>query len=231
MLEAYGFVLAILKSAPNHVDKVLVVKDQNAWDWLLDCDNPLILIPKGFSPTSLGKAVAHGHYVVEALNNQDTSPANIQIERMPRDERINALTIMGLSEKNATQVYSDTHGYLEPILRHTSLKPIDRIPASWNLEISSDILFAILFATEWEDYNPHDKEIMSSLSGVDYEVFEKIITELSKREDPPIRLLGSVWQIISKVDLWFLIAPRLSKLHLDQLGAVAKQLLGDTAPN
>jgi hypothetical protein len=62
-------------------------------------------------------------------------------------------------------------------------------------------------------------------------LLEKVITELSKLPDPPIRMLGNVWQVISKIDMWHIIAPRLSKLHLDRLGIVAKQLMADVDPS
>ena len=229
--ESYGFILAALKSEFAYASKVLIIKNQNAWGWLVDTKQPLILIPDGFSPTGSGKAVACGHFVVEALDNQDTAQASIQIERPPRQERINALKSMGLQDKLAEQIYIDTNGYLEPILRHPKLSPLDQIPASWNSKISSDLLFAILFATEWDGNNPYDQESLSNLAGVDYSNLEKTVTELSKLPDAPIRLLGSVWQVISKLDMWLLIAPQLSALHLERLGIVAKKVLCDIDPS
>ena len=229
--EAYGFVLASLKASSIFSNKVLVVKDQVTWDWLVDFDTPLILIPEGFPPKGLGSAIAKGHHVIEALGIYDSASASIQLERMPRGERINALKSMGLAERNAEQLYNDTHGYLEPILRHQKLIPLDRTLVKWSSEISSDILFAVLFGTEWEESNSDDRKAISSLAGIDYESLEKVITELSKQSDPPIRLLGNVWQVISKIDMWHIIAPRLSKLHLDRLGSVAKQLMTDIDPS
>lgn len=229
--EAYGFVLSSLKTSSIFSNRVLIVRDQSSWDLLSETDNPHILIPEGFVPKNLGSTVAKGHFVVEALGEYDSASADIQFERMPRGERINALKSMGLTERNAEQLYSDTHGYLEPILRHQKLAPLDRTPAKWSSEISSDILFAILFATEWEDSNTNDRQSLSSLAGIEYESLEKIVTELSKEPDPPIRLLGNVWQIISKIDMWHIVAPRLSKLHLDRLGSVVKKLMIDVDPS
>lgn len=229
--EAYGFILASLRENTFLSNRVLVVKDQSSWDWLVEFEASLILIPEDFTPKGLGSAVSKGHYVIETLGDYDSANSSIQLERMARNERINALKAMGLPEYDAEQMYSETHGYLEPILRHRRLAPLDRMPVKWISDISSDILFAILFATEWEDSNPNDRNAISSLAGIDYESLEKEVVELSKQPDPPIRLLGHVWQIISKVDMWHIIAPRLSKLHLDRLGIVAKQLLADIDPS
>lgn len=229
--EAYGFVLSSLRTNSVFSNKVLVVRDQSSWDWLSEFDNPLVLIPEGFSPKGLGSAIAKGHFVIEAVGDYDSASASIQLERMPRGERIDALKSMGVSDQHAEQIYSDTHGYLEPILRHSKLIPLDRILANWSSEISSDVLFAVLFATEWEENNKDDRKAISSLAGMAYEDFEKVITELSKQSDPPIRLLGNVWQVISKIDMWHIIAPRLSKLQLDRLGIVVKQLITDIDPS
>lgn len=229
--EAYGFVLASLRENTFLSNRVLVVKDQSSWDWVIEFETSLILIPEDFTPKGVGNAVSKGHYVIEALGDYDSSSASIQLERMARDERINALKAMGLLERDAEQLYSETHGYLEPILRHRRLAPLDRVPVKWISDVSLDILFAVLFATEWEDSNPNDRNAISSLAGIDYESLEKEIVDLSKQADPPIRLLGHVWQIISKVDMWHIVAPRLSKLHLDRLGIVAKQTIIDTDPS
>jgi hypothetical protein len=229
--EAYGFVLSSLRKNSVFSNRVLIVKEQSSWDWLLEFDNSLVLIPDGFTPKALGSAIVKGHFVIEALGDYDSASADIQLERMPRSERINALKVMGLSEQHAEQTYSDTHGYLEPILRHTKLIPLDRIPTTWSTKISSDVLFAVLFATEWEENNKDDRKAIASLAGMDYESLEKVITELSKQSDPPIRLLGNVWQVISKIDMWHIIAPRLSKLQLERLGIVAKQLITDIDPS
>jgi hypothetical protein len=167
--EAYGFVLASLKTSSIFSNRVLIVKDQSSWDWLVEFETPLVLIPEGFTPTGLGSAVSKGHYVIETLGDYESASANIQLERMPRGERISALKSMDLTEQNAEQIYGDTHGYLEPILRHQKLVPLDRTPVKWASEISSDILFAILFATEWEESNTDDKKAISSLAGIDYE--------------------------------------------------------------
>jgi hypothetical protein len=229
--EANGFILSALMKNSVFSNRVIIVKEQSAWDWVLEFDNSLILIPEGFTPKALGSAIAKGHFVIEALGDYDSASADIRLERMSRGERINALISMGLSEQHAEQTYADTHGYLEPILRHTKLIPLDRIPTIWNTNISLDVLFAVLFATEWEENNNDDRKAVSSLAGMTYESLEKVVTELSKQSDPPIRLLGNVWQVISKIDMWHIIAPRLTKLQLERLGIVAKQLIADIDPS
>jgi len=230
-LEAYGFILSSLQLKEEFAARVLIVKNQEAWDWVIDFDQPLILIPDGFIASALGSAVSKGHHVAIAIDERDSASASIALNRMPREGRIKAIQSLGLSKEQAEEVYSDTKGYLEPILRHKMLRPRDILLPQWVYAGNSDILFSALFATEWNTANDKDKEIMASLSGLKYQEFERGIVELSKEADPPVRLVGTVWQVISKVDMWLRIAPRISKAHLDRLGVAAKLVLVDPDPS
>ncbi len=71
---------------------------------------------------------------------------------------------------------------------------------------------------------------MAKLSGLTYDDFESAVVELSGKSDPPIRLVGRIWQVIAKVDLWLHIAPLLAKKHLDRFQEVFDQTLFDVDP-
>jgi hypothetical protein len=233
--EAYGFILSCLKTEILFSSKALVIKDQGSWDWLIDFDQSLVLIPDGFRPSAIGRAVTKGHHVLLPLSVHHAGSTNdgIHINQMPRQDRILALQEIGLSETQAEQVYSATKGYLEPILRHSLLRALDiqAFEVRWKDKVDSAILFAALLATEWDESNQNDREMLSTLSGIEYLSFEKTINELSREPDPPIRLLGNIWQVISKTDMWHLVGSRLSKLHLSRLEGVAKQTMADLDPS
>jgi hypothetical protein len=142
-----------------------------------------------------------------------------------------AITSLGFSEEQAEQIYNDTKGYLEPILRHQLLKPVDTLSPQWAKEVNSDVLFAILFVTEWDSNNQNDNDILSKLSGISYDDLEDILVELSKKEDSPIRPVGKIWQIISKIDLWFLISSRIDSKQLERVGGDVKLIYSDLDPS
>ena len=110
------------------------------------------------------------------------------------------------------------------------MQPKDYAIPSWPNTFSPDVLYAIFFATEWSVKNKHDKEIMSKLSGMSYSELEKEIIQLSKVDDSPIRLVGDVWQIISKMDFWIFIAPQIANPYLERLGEVISEVLSDVDP-
>jgi len=228
--EAYGFILASLKSSDELSARALIVKNQATWDQLMDSKNSLILIPLEFKPGNMGAAIRNGHNVVLALDKRDSASSDIQLDRMSRQARIAAIQSVGLSEDQAEKVYDDTKGYFEPISRHSLLKPIDRPHPLWADSTSTDILFAALFATEWDTTNAADKEIMATLATMNYQEFEQQVFELTRVPDFPTRLIGSIWQVISKMDMWLLIAPHLRKIHLERLGSIIKPVLSDHDP-
>lgn len=228
--EAYGFILASLKSIDELSARAIIVKNQATWDQLMDFKNSLVLIPFGFKPSNIGNAVSNGHKVILALDNRDSASSDIQLERLSRQGRIASIQSLGLSEDQAEKVYSDTKGYFEPILRHSLLKPIDRPRPSWADSSNTNTLFAAWFAAEWDTANGADKEVMSTLSGMNYQEFETQVFEITKDPDSPLRLVGNVWQVISKMDMWLLIAPHLRKTHLERLGSIIIQALSDPDP-
>ncbi len=228
--EAYGFVLASLKSSDELSSRALIVRNQTTWDQLIDSNNTLVLIPLEFKPGNIGSAVRNGHNVVLALDNRDATSADIQLDRMSRQLRIMAIQSVGLSADQAEKVCADTKGYFEPISRHSLLKPIDRPYPPWADSANTDVLFAALFATEWNATNAADKGIMATLAAMNYQEFERQVFELLKVPDPPLRLVGNVWQVISKMDTWLLIAPRLVKSHLERFGSIITPVLSDPDP-
>lgn len=229
--EAYGFILALLMTNDALSARCLIIKNQHSWDLMVDSNQSLILIAKGFQPNGIGSAVSKGHTVLLAVDDKDTQAASATLNRQPRTIRQIGIQKLGFNESVASELYNDTKGYLEPILRHQLMQPIDYAAPSWPSKVPPDVLFAIFFATEWSVNNEHDKKILSTLSGMVYSDLEKEIIQLSKVDDSPVRLVGNVWQIISKMDFWLFIAPLIANPYVDRLGEVVSEVLSDVDPS
>jgi hypothetical protein len=230
-IEAYGFILASISNSDFANPRALIILNQEAWNLMAASENPLILIPHGFSPTGLGLARSRGHIVIIAVDDQDSNFESITLNRQNRLIRQKGLTKLGFDNMEAEHLYNATKGYLEPLLRHNLLQPIDSNSPQWLNNISPEVLFATLFASEWNEDFESDKKAMEILSGIHYSKFEKTIIKLSKVNDPPIRLVGNVWQVISKIDFWYLIAPKIAVPYLNCLGKAIITVLADTDPS
>lgn len=230
-IESYGFLLSVIMEDENLRSRSLIVQNQKNWDLMASSDYELILIPKGFTPNGIGAAISKGHTVVIAVDDMDPNDASIILPTQQRLIRQEAIKELGFNNEKASQLYQDTKGYIEPILRHKLMKPIDYKEPKWRRSVSSDILFAIFFGTEWNEDNDKDKQVMECLSNLPYLEFSNAINELSKENDPPIRRIGNTWQIISKFDLWLMIAPLITNVHLDRLGRVMETVIQDIDPS
>ncbi|MEA5536604.1 hypothetical protein [Crocosphaera sp. XPORK-15E] len=233
--EAYGFILATLINVEDANCRCLIIKSQEAWDFMATSEQSLILIPYGFSPTGIGAATAKGHTVLIAVDDKDTPSESICLSRQPRLIREEGFKKLWPgdnkdSEDNARVLYRETKGYFEPLLRHPLLRPIDYKKPTWSNNASLDVLFAALFASTWNEDNEYDCQAMKVLSGLSYSDFKNNITHLSHENDPPIRKIGNQWQVIAKIDFWLLIAPKIAEPYLQRLGKIAPVILADEDP-
>jgi len=230
-IEASGFILSVIQSDDVLKSRCLVIRNQTAWDFMASSEQSLILIPDGFKPNQVGFAQSNGHKVLLIVNEAEAKGVSVFLARQSRSIRVEAIKKLGFDDETASQIYQDTKGYIEPLLRHKLMDPIDYVTPSWPGQASPDVLFAIFFATEWNEDNENDRNLLSTLSDMPYHEFEKIIIDLSKVEDPPIRKVGSIWQIISKIDLWFLLAPLVAKPYLDRFGNVISEVIPEVDPS
>ncbi|MFC4387840.1 hypothetical protein ACFOZ1_08450 [Gracilibacillus marinus] len=229
--EAYGFLLSVIQKYPEMSSRCLVINEQTSWDHMASSDQNLILIPNEFDPKGIGYALDKNHSVLMAVDDKSIDNVSININKHSRIERQRAIEKLGFDSEEAVKIYQDTKGFIEPVLRHPLMKPINKIYPEWPKKTSSDVLFAVFFATEWMDNNDSDKEVMELLSGLSYEKFEREIITLSKKHDPPIRKIGAVWQVISKMDLWLLISYRISKPNIERFRIVLEKVLSDIDPS
>jgi hypothetical protein len=229
--EAYGFILSIIQNDPTLSARCLVIKKQEEWDLMAQSNQELILIPKDFYPSGLGAAVAKGHIVLMAVDEKSSQNTDINLDHQQRLIKTEAIKKLGFDDTTANLIYQDTKGYLNPLLRHTLMQPNDYDQPSWPETFSANVLFAMLFATEWKEDSYRDKEMMELLSGMPYQEFEQEIIKLCTVSDPPVRKIGSVWQIISKIDLWLQISPKLAILYLERLGSAVEKVFVDLDPS
>ena len=231
--EAYAFGLATLIQNEELAPRVLVIKDQNQWDILLDTQNTLILMPQNFSPANIGYAKQRGHFVIIPVDASAprTASKEIQLGKMSKDDVINALQSMGLDKDQAEEIYVDTRGYLGPIRRHEMIGPQENIIPAWVDQFDANILVSALFASEWDNRKEKDKEAVSALAGVPYEQVEEKLFELASAIESPIRLVGNIWQVISKIDFWSLTAHKINKQSIERLQPIVLDALGEIDPS
>jgi hypothetical protein len=229
--EAYAFALAVVNQYPEFSARLLVVKGSDNWDFLLDSQYPLILIPKFDPLASFGLATNRGHWVILPCSKQfGGRKADIILKKADRNQQISALIAMGLEEKTSKDIVGSSRGYLGPIRRHPKLALADYQPPYWAIFENAVPMIAALLAGEWNASNKDDCNKVAKLAGIPYDELNMQLDRWSKSSDPPIRLIDNIWQIVSSQDAWSLLSPFFHSSVLERFGQVAVEVLQELDP-
>lgn len=230
--EAYAFALAVVNQYPEFSARLLVVKGSDDWDFLLDSQYPLILIPKFDPLPSFGLATNRGHWVILPCSKQPGGrQADIILNKADRNQQISALIAMGLEEKTSKDIVRSSRGHLGPIRRHPKLASADYQQPSWAIFENAGPMIAALLAGEWNASNKDDCDKVAQLAGIPYDELDVQLDRWSKSSDPPIRLIDNIWQIVSRQDAWSLLSPFINSSVLDRFDQVAIEVLQEPDPS
>ena len=228
--EAYAFAIAALYGDKSYSSRILVVKDQVSWDLLLDFKYPLILIPYDFIPVNVGAASTQHHVILPVSLDKCDQSTSIVLDKMKYPQVQEAVKSLGIEDSKAYQVYKDTHGFYEPMCRHPFIKTLAPIRPRWIEDFDPVVLSVVFFCSAWNRKNEHDCASISKIANMPYEKFESHIQKLASIEGSPIRIVNNVWQVISKIDLWYLIAHRIDRPAFERLGMIIPEVLGEKDP-
>jgi len=230
--ESYAFTLASLLEDQAVTSRFLAVKDQDAWDSLVASDSPLILMPMFPNTQGLGYAVQRGHSVIVPSSGKNTIPSDTEIVlgKASREHLIKALVQMGLSEAIAASVVTSSRGYIQPVRRHSALAPSDYSRPAWASQSYSVALISALLAGEWDSRNENDCSKLAEVSNMPYTDFEMKIHEISVMADPPVKQIGTLWNITSRQDVWRLVASFINQGALQRFFAIIKDVLHEADP-
>ena len=230
--QAYAFTLAVVNQHVGLPVRLLVVKSPNDWDILLDSRHSLILIPQFGKLRNSGLAIQRGHWVILPESSQQYSDRKegIKLGKSNRDQQISALVAMGLDEDTAKDVVKSCRGYLQPIRRHSALAPVDCQRSAWATAEHANPLLAALLAGTWSATNSNDFEKLSELAGTPYAELEQQLNRWALADDPPVRRVGNVWQIVSRQDAWALLSSFINESIIERFGQVTKEVLHELDP-
>lgn len=230
--ESYSFIINVLQAKGEYTDRVRIVTSQESWNEEIK-EKALILIYRGFTPNNIGMAITQGHFVIEAeesINIKDKTHDIIELTKIKKSQQVATLQDLGFDHSKAWKIIEDTKGFLHAIIQHPSLHPYEKVEPDWIEKNSINLLSAILFINSWNRTFEADRKILSHLSGLEYEVLEKELHILSNDNNPPIRLIGNIWQVISKINLFDLIANKISTTQFDKLKSIVLDVLTEIDP-
>ncbi len=229
--ESYAFALVVVSQYSEFKSRFLVVTEENEWNALVECHNSLILLPRFSNPKNIGLAIQRGHSVIlPGARFVGKQQSVIELDKPSRNKLVEALISMGLKEDDAKTVVQTSRGYLKPIRRHQKLEPYERSLPEWTKPENSSPLIAALLVGAWAVDNPNDCAQVEKLADIPYEKMEEKFYYWTNSDDPPVRRVGNVWQVLSRQDAWMLLSQYVNPVYLDRFCKVAEEVLRELHP-
>ena len=233
--EAIGFLAASALSSDNHVGptcmaRAVVVETPDAWRSLVRQRTPMVLLRKFEGDTSSQVAIRNGHHVLIPLGrSQEPRGQGLSLPRLGRDETVEALKSMELSETRARSLSRRTARRL-PIIRRHLLDEAGAPPPTWASSNPSRSLVTLALLGQWSQDSEADKEVVAKLADRTYEEVERELTPLLNIADSPITKVGQRWRYVSHEEAWHLLAPSLASSEAARFEELAVEVLSERSP-
>ena len=233
--EAIAFLVASALTAPARTKallfaKAVVVKTPDAWRSLERGNYPMVLIRDFVDDEASGVAVNKGHHVMLPLDNtQDLHGKGSELPRLGRNETLDALQSMGMTEHQARALSRKTARRL-PIIRRRLRDEAGAPPPKWASPKPSRSLTALVFIGQWSEEKEGDKEIVAKIAGIPYEEVQQELTPLLNIADAPLTKIGQQWRYVSHEEAWHVLAPYLTSTDAERFEELAAEILGRKHP-
>lgn len=233
--ESLAFVLATIESLKetqkNSLQAItLVIESRESFKQIVNSSKEMILLPKFLlNDTERNNAVVKGHKLIIPVSNSFSSqePNIINLPVIKGDVFINSLLKMGINREQA-QLLSINTGKDVSVLRR-SLDFSSKQPY-WLSKVDPLSFIPFLFLSRFNSNVEGDKEIISRLSGLSFDDYEKQLRLVLSLEETPIYNVGSKWRLISHSDSWLYLAKYVTDEDLEKFYSVAVEVLSETNP-
>ena len=203
----------------------------DAWRSLEGHPSPLVLV-RDFSGGNVSPqvAVGKGHHVLIPLGeHQEPSGTGVTLPRLGREETLEALAKMDLSEAKARALVRSSARRLT-IIRRRLVDEAGGPTPEWASPSTPHSIVTLALIGQWEGNHEGDKALVAEIVGQSYETVEREATALMSVADPPLTKVGDRWRFVSHEEAWHLLAPRLTSSDVKRFEQIAAELLGSVSP-
>lgn len=211
--EVIAFVVAAIRKAPDTVrefleSRTLIVETEEAARHLASTSN-LIYLPRKAARKSAGLLMRRGPTVISA-GVSDKKIDHVELRRPLSSELSKAFVLMGMTENDA---YNSARSCGRSLAVFARLNPNGHTEYPEWRDDARELVPALL-AGAWDSDVDHDKSILSSLSGHDYEDVEDLLRKYLDMSDSPIEREDNLWATRAPVDVFLNIASQIGHRHL-----------------
>ena len=208
--------------------RAVVVENADAWRSLEGHSSPLVLV-RSFSGGNVSPqiAVGRGHHVLTPLGeHEEPRGAGVTLPRLDREETLQELTNLGLSETKARSLVQSTSRRLS-IMRRQLVDEAGGPTPDWASASTPHALLALILIGQWNGDHEGDKAIVAKMVGQPYDEVERELTGLMLLPDSPVTKVGNRWRLTSHEEAWHLLAPRLTSSDVERF---ATSVFGAVSP-
>ena len=211
--------------------RAVVAESADAWRSLEGHSSPLVLV-RSFSGGNVSPqvAVGRGHHVLTPLGeHEEPRGTGVRLPRLGREETLQELTNMGLSETKARSLVQSTSRRLA-IMRRRLVDEAGGPTPDWASASTPHALLALILIGQWNGGHEGDRAVVAEMVGQSYDEVERELTGLMLLPDSPVIKVGNRWSLTSHEEAWHLLAPRLTSSVVERFERVATSVFGAVSP-
>ena len=211
--------------------RAVVVENADAWRSLEGHSSPLALV-RNFSGGNVSPQIAVGrsHHVLTPLGeHEEPRGAGVTLPKLGREETLEELANMGLSEAKARALVRSTARRLS-IMRRRLVDDAGGPTPDWASSSTPHSIVALVLIGQWNGDDDGDKAIVAEVVGQPYEEIERDLTDLMTATESPLAKVGNQWRFTSHEEAWHVLAPRLTSSDVQRFEQAATSVFAAVSP-
>ena len=200
------------------LEHTLVIYNVAAWNYLIRCDTPLILIPL-FENPNIGEALTREHCVIEPGSKRAVRAVGeevIELADMPAYEGRRLLVRAGWKEAEAAAFVGRMQRSGSGLPSSVGRIGIQRVPDWAQSELAAEILAPLILIGAWKDGDPNDEKIVGKYLNKDMDDVRSYLVQQARMDDGkcPVICWGQVWRFVDRQEAAVYLLPLLGEKQL-----------------
>ncbi len=212
-IDAYGFCLSVLMQNPDTKNRVIVVNTESTYFELARYHkDKIFLLSSPFSGQ-----VSDDNYTILCYSKESPLSSDmINLRALWKSQFTKALCEMGLSDVQASECYSFTHGNLLSLIRRIPGNAADSRPR-WADESGVESLYPIVFLRQFSPSSDIEKHVLESITDIRFADIERKYESFLRMEDAPIKRIEDRYFLVNYEEAWM-------TLHVDVADAMSSRM-------
>lgn len=200
------------------LEHALVIFNVAAWNYLIRCATPLILIPL-FENPNIGEALSRKHCVIEPGSKRALKAVGeevIELADIPASEGRRLLVRAGWKEAEAAAFVGRMQRSGSGLPSSDGRNGVHRVPDWAQSELAAEILAPLILIGAWKDGDPNDEKIVGEYLKKDMDDVRSFLVQQARLDDEkcPVIRWGQVWRFVDRQEAAVYLLPLLGEKQL-----------------